>query len=111
VQAWRNWREGTITNIIDPSLINGSQNEIMRCIHIGLLCVQENAVDRPTMANIALMVSSYSFTMSLPLEPASSFGGRTRSLTYTESSGEYKGTTSSFESKSKSVNENTICLN
>ncbi|WJX14820.1 non-specific serine/threonine protein kinase [Trifolium repens] len=109
--AWRNWREGTIRNIIDPSLINGSQNEIMRCIHIGLLCVQENVVDRPTMANIALMVSSYSFTMPLPLEPASSFGGRTRSLTYTESSGEDKGTTSSFESKSKSVNENTICLN
>jgi hypothetical protein len=37
-QAWRNWREGTIKNIIDPLLNNGSQNEIMRCIHIGLLC-------------------------------------------------------------------------
>jgi hypothetical protein len=99
LQAWRNWREGTITNIIDPSLINGSQNEIMRCIHIGLLCVQENLVDRPTMANIALMLSSYSFTMPLPLEPASSFCGRTGSLTYTQSSGEDKGTTGSHESK------------
>ncbi|XP_045787138.1 cysteine-rich receptor-like protein kinase 29 isoform X8 [Trifolium pratense] len=78
--AWRNWREGTITNIIDPSLNNGSQNEIMRCIHIGLLCVQENLVERPTMATIALMLSSYSFTMPLPLEPASSIGGRTTSL-------------------------------
>ncbi|KAK2458403.1 putative receptor protein kinase [Trifolium repens] len=107
--TWRNWREGTIINIIDPSLNKCSQNEIMRCIHIGLLCVQENLVDRPNMANIALMLGSYSFTMPLPLEPASSFGGRTSSLTYTQSSGEDKGTTGSHESKkSKSVNENTI---
>ncbi|KAK2404991.1 putative receptor protein kinase [Trifolium repens] len=107
--TWRNWREGTIRNIIDPSLNKCSQNEIMRCIHIGLLCVQENLVDRPTMANIALMLSSYSFIMPLPLEPASSFGGRTSSLTYTQSSGEDKGTTGSLESKkSKSVNDNTM---
>ncbi|KAK2405025.1 putative receptor protein kinase [Trifolium repens] len=106
--AWRNWREGTIRNIIDPSLNNGSQNEIMRCIHIGLLCVQENLVDRPTMATIALMLSSYSLSMPLPLEPAYAMGGRTRSFTYTQSSEEDKGTTSSFESKSKSVNDNTM---
>ncbi|XP_045786994.1 cysteine-rich receptor-like protein kinase 10 [Trifolium pratense] len=106
--AWRNWREGTITNIIDPSLKNGSQNEIMRCIHIGLLCVQENLVDRPTMATIALMLSSYSLTMPLPVEPAYSMDGRTRSLSYTESSGEDKVTTGSLESISISVNENTM---
>jgi hypothetical protein len=53
------------------------------------------------MANIALM--------PLPLEPASSFGGRTSSLTYTQSFGEDKGTTGSLESKkSKSVNKNTM---
>jgi len=80
VQAWRNWREGTITNIIDPSLRNGSQNEIMRCIHIGLLCVQENLVERPTMATVALMLSSYSISLSVPLLPASFVVGRTRSL-------------------------------
>ncbi|XP_039685907.1 cysteine-rich receptor-like protein kinase 29 isoform X3 [Medicago truncatula] len=78
--AWRSWREGTITNIIDPSLSNGSQNEIMRCIHIALLCVQENLVERPTMATVALMLSSYSLSLSVPLEPASFVLGRTRSL-------------------------------
>jgi hypothetical protein len=61
------------------------------------------------MANIALMLSSYSFTMPLPLEPVSSIGGRIGSLIYTESSEEDKGTTGSLESKkSKSVNENTM---
>ncbi|KAK4797694.1 hypothetical protein SAY86_030020 [Trapa natans] len=43
-KAWRNWIEGTATSIVDPSLINnGPRTEILRCIHIGLLCVQENA--------------------------------------------------------------------
>ena len=41
----------------------------MRCIHIGLLCVQENVVDRPTMASIVLMLSSYSLTLPLPSQP------------------------------------------
>ena len=30
---------------MDPTLRDGSTSEIMRCIHIGLLCVQENVVD------------------------------------------------------------------
>jgi hypothetical protein len=42
----------------------------MRCIHIGLLCVQENVVDRPTMASVVLMLSSYSMTLPIPSEPA-----------------------------------------
>ena len=42
----------------------------MRCIRIGLLCVQENVVDRPTMASVFLMLNSYSMTLPIPLEPA-----------------------------------------
>ena len=41
----------------------------MRCILIGLLCVQENVADRPTMALIVLMLSSYSLTLPLPSTP------------------------------------------
>ena len=47
-------------------MTTGSISEIMRCMHIGLLCVQENVVDRPTMASIVLMLSSYSLTLPLP---------------------------------------------
>jgi hypothetical protein len=32
--------------------------EMMRCIHVGLLCVQQNAVDRPDMASVVLMLNS-----------------------------------------------------
>ena len=80
LQAWRSWREGKAQNMIDPALNNISPNEIMRCIHIGLLCVQENVVDRPTMAAVALMLNSYSLTLSIPSKPAYFYGSGTRSL-------------------------------
>ena len=42
----------------------------MRCIQIGLLCVQENVVHRPTMASVVLMLNSCSITLPIPLKPA-----------------------------------------
>ena len=55
--------------MIDPALRDGSTSEIMRCIHIGLLCVQENAADRPTMASVVLMLSSDSLNLPIPSQP------------------------------------------
>ncbi|KAK2398463.1 putative receptor protein kinase [Trifolium repens] len=68
--VWRNWRDESLTNVIDPTLNNDSVNEIVRCIHIGLLCVQENAAIRPNMASVVLMLNSHSLALSRPLEPA-----------------------------------------
>ncbi|XP_030968693.1 putative receptor-like protein kinase At4g00960 [Quercus lobata] len=68
--AWTNWRNMTASNIIDPTLGVGSTTEIIRCIHIGLLCVQENATDRPTMASVVLMLNSNSISLSVPSRPA-----------------------------------------
>uniref|UniRef100_A0A2N9GGI6 Uncharacterized protein n=1 Tax=Fagus sylvatica TaxID=28930 RepID=A0A2N9GGI6_FAGSY len=68
--AWKNWKDGTTSNLVDPTLKDVSTTEIMRCIHIGLLCVQENVADRPTMASIVLMLSSYSMTLPIPSKPA-----------------------------------------
>ncbi|CAK8569575.1 unnamed protein product [Lathyrus sativus] len=68
--VWRNWRDGSPTNIIDPTIINDSINEVLRCIHIGLLCVQENATNRPTMTSVVLMLNSHSISLSRPSEPA-----------------------------------------
>ncbi|KAJ6728452.1 RECEPTOR-LIKE SERINE/THREONINE-PROTEIN KINASE SD1-8 [Salix koriyanagi] len=69
-KAWRNWREGTAQAIIDPVLSSGLTTEMMRCINIGLLCVQENVADRPTMALVILMLSSSSLTLQIPSQPA-----------------------------------------
>ncbi|KAL4312057.1 hypothetical protein GQ457_01G041560 [Hibiscus cannabinus] len=68
--AWKSWREGTALNLADPTLGDGSRTEIMRCIHIALLCVQENIATRPTMASVALMLNSFSTTLAVPSQPA-----------------------------------------
>ncbi|QHO53158.1 Cysteine-rich receptor-like protein kinase [Arachis hypogaea] len=68
--AWRNWKDGTISNFVDTTLRNSSQNEIMRLIDIALLCVQANEADRPTMATVLLMLNNHSVTLAVPSEPA-----------------------------------------
>ncbi|CAL9015251.1 unnamed protein product [Prunus brigantina] len=85
--AWRNWREDTIENIIDPVLTASSRIETMRCIHIGLLCVQENVVDRPIVASVVSMLNSQSLALSVPSQLAFYIHHKTGSdiLTLTES--------------------------
>ncbi|XP_048132898.1 cold-responsive protein kinase 1-like isoform X5 [Rhodamnia argentea] len=68
--VWKKWREGSISDIIDPSITSGSSTEIARCIHIGLLCVQENFASRPSMASVFLMLNSHSVTLQAPSRPA-----------------------------------------
>ncbi|KAL3741949.1 hypothetical protein ACJRO7_017430 [Eucalyptus globulus] len=68
--AYRSWREGTPSDLIDPNLADGSMTEMLRCVHVGLLCVQEIEADRPTMGAVVLMLSSYSTTLPLPSRPA-----------------------------------------
>lgn len=67
--AWRNWREGTALNIVDPLLLAVSQYEIMRCIHVALSCVQENVSDRPTMTTVIVSLASYTLTLPVPSQP------------------------------------------
>jgi len=108
MQVWRNWREGTATNIVDPTLNDGSRNEIMRCIHIGLLCVQENDAGRPTMTSVVLMLNSYSLSLPVPSEPAFVVDSRTRSLPSSELTEHNSSQTRSSESTQNSVNEASI---
>ncbi|KAJ0454365.1 putative protein kinase RLK-Pelle-DLSV family [Helianthus annuus] len=70
--AWKSWRDGMASSLIDPVLRDGSNSlrDMIRCIHIGLLCVQEDLNERPTMASVVLMLSSLSLTLPVPSEPA-----------------------------------------
>ena len=71
LQTWKQWKSGTPMELLDPSLSHSySRNEVIRCIHMGLLCVQEDPANRPTMATIVLMLNSYSVTLPLPQQPA-----------------------------------------
>ncbi|KAF9673579.1 hypothetical protein SADUNF_Sadunf10G0038900 [Salix dunnii] len=69
-KVWRNWREGTATNLIDETLRGSPVSDVTRCLHIGLLCVQENVSDRPTMAAVVLMLNSHSWSFPSPSRPA-----------------------------------------
>ncbi|XP_021851178.2 cysteine-rich receptor-like protein kinase 44 isoform X2 [Spinacia oleracea] len=68
--AWNKWLEGKAWNIVDPTLPSAFSTEILRCIHIGLLCVQHNMADRPTMSSVELMLSSSSLSLQVPSQPA-----------------------------------------
>ncbi|KAL0012412.1 hypothetical protein SO802_007520 [Lithocarpus litseifolius] len=69
--AWKNWREETTSNLIDPTLRDSPTTEMMRCIKIGLLCVQENASDRPSMTSVVPMLNGNLDPIPTPKQPAS----------------------------------------
>ncbi|RWR88287.1 cysteine-rich receptor-like protein kinase 10 isoform X2 [Cinnamomum micranthum f. kanehirae] len=65
--AWQLWCDGKMMELIDPILIDSSpMDEVLRFVHIGLLCIQEDATDRPTMSSVVLMLGSKSVTLPHP---------------------------------------------
>ena len=63
-------------------------HEVLRCIQIGLLCVQENAMDRPTMLAIILMLCSET-TLPSPKQPMFIFRRPTNDLGSNTGGGSY----------------------
>ncbi|KAI5331023.1 hypothetical protein L3X38_021149 [Prunus dulcis] len=73
--AWKQWKEGKGLEIVDSSLGNSyCPSEVLRCIQVGLLCVQEHVVDRPTMSSVVFMLSSPDATMPQPKTPGFCLG-------------------------------------
>ncbi|KAL6654909.1 hypothetical protein ACP70R_008374 [Stipagrostis hirtigluma subsp. patula] len=69
--AWQLWKDGLWRPLVDASLVTECHTpEIMRCINIALLCVQENAADRPNMSDVVAMLNSDSMTLPDPKHPA-----------------------------------------
>ncbi|KAJ9136291.1 hypothetical protein P3X46_033383 [Hevea brasiliensis] len=69
--AWKHWSKGTALQFMDEALMDSySKNEVIRCLQLGLLCVQENPAKRPTMGTIVLMLDSYSVALPMPQKPA-----------------------------------------
>nr|GLL24007.1 putative receptor-like protein kinase At4g00960 [Ipomoea trifida] len=71
-EVWIQWQNWTASTVIDQMLrgVSSPVHEIMKCIHVGLLCVQDNVADRPTMGEIVLMLSSSSLSLAVPSRPA-----------------------------------------
>ncbi|PPS16756.1 hypothetical protein GOBAR_AA03826 [Gossypium barbadense] len=107
--AWRNWEAGTAFDLVDPSLRDGPRSEVMRCIHIGLLCVQENVAQRPNMGAVVLMLTSDSTTLPLPLEPAFFMHSKTQSaMQLSEDLNSGETTSSRSENEIAVVSENKL---
>ncbi|RZC67350.1 hypothetical protein C5167_011038 [Papaver somniferum] len=99
--AWRHWKKNSALDLLDPVVKDTcSGNDAMRCILIGLLCVQENVADRPTMRRVFLMLNSDSVTHGVPSPPPFYTG-------HTEEQGTMKGM-STTEYAALSVNETSM---
>ncbi|KAM3749413.1 hypothetical protein ACB098_05G183100 [Castanea mollissima] len=73
--AWKLWNEGKASELMDPLLIDSfNRDECLRYVQIGLLCVQEDASDRPTMSAVVVMLKSETVSLSPPERPAFSMG-------------------------------------
>ncbi|GMP75040.1 hypothetical protein CsSME_00032260 [Camellia sinensis var. sinensis] len=99
--AWRLWGVGKGLELVDPSVGDSyPPNEVMRCIQVGLLCVQERAEDRPTMSTVVLMLSSENALLPQPTHPGFCLG---RHLVETDSS-------TSKQDESCTVNRVTVTM-
>ncbi|XP_065638240.1 G-type lectin S-receptor-like serine/threonine-protein kinase RKS1 [Quercus suber] len=93
--VWDLWREDNSLKIVD-SLLDEiyPANEVSRCIQIGLLCVQEHVIDRPTMSTVVFMLGNDTYLPS-PKQPAFILKGT------------YTSTNKSTSPASNSINEIT----
>ncbi|XP_065862218.1 G-type lectin S-receptor-like serine/threonine-protein kinase At4g27290 isoform X1 [Euphorbia lathyris] len=69
--AWELWKEERSLELVDSMLMESSQShlsEVMRCINVSLLCVQQNVEDRPSMGSVILMLGS-EISLPQPKEP------------------------------------------
>ncbi|KAK7257031.1 hypothetical protein RIF29_30710 [Crotalaria pallida] len=76
--AWELWNKGESLKLMDPSLNDTFvQDEVQRCIHVGLLCVEHYAKDRPNMLDIVSIITNKSAAVTMPRGPAFYVGRQT----------------------------------
>ncbi|XVF04055.1 hypothetical protein REPUB_Repub05bG0048000 [Reevesia pubescens] len=67
--AWTLWTEERPLELIDSALGDSCiVTEVLRCIHVALLCVQQCPEDRPNMSSVLLMLGGES-TLPEPKQP------------------------------------------
>ncbi|XP_052201097.1 G-type lectin S-receptor-like serine/threonine-protein kinase B120 [Diospyros lotus] len=100
--TWDLWDDGRAMELIDPSIVRSCrESEVLRCIHIALLCVQDSGFDRPNMSNVLLMLESETATLPMPRAPT---------FTSVRSSGEIDAWQGNHTLPVASSNEITVSL-
>nr|KJB57681.1 hypothetical protein B456_009G175200 [Gossypium raimondii] len=68
--VWELWKNDKAMEIVDSSLGGGLPSaEVLRCLQIGLVCVQESATDRPKMSAVVAMLGNDA-SLPSPKQPA-----------------------------------------
>ncbi|KAE8659744.1 G-type lectin S-receptor-like serine/threonine-protein kinase [Hibiscus syriacus] len=68
--AWKLWNEEKALELVDELMEQGfPEEEALRCVQVGLLCVQQRPEDRPVMQTVVLMLDSESMTLPQPGRP------------------------------------------
>ena len=94
-QAWKLWKEGKPLELIDTCLEDSCiPLEIVRCLQISFLCLQQHPEDRPNMSSVVMMLHGES-SLPEPREPTYFIG---------------KKPPSSSKNQSSSINEITVTL-
>jgi hypothetical protein len=72
MKVWKHWIEGKVLELKDQTLDDECIEDVSKCIHIALLCLQANPSNRPNMEAVANMLNSLSVA-SLPSLPPPRF--------------------------------------
>ncbi|KAF8414029.1 hypothetical protein HHK36_002028 [Tetracentron sinense] len=68
--AWKLWNEEKPLELIDAFMEDPvPEFESLKCIQVGLLCVQKRPDDRPTMPTVLLMLDSENVVLPQPKQP------------------------------------------
>nr|XP_016451606.1 PREDICTED: G-type lectin S-receptor-like serine/threonine-protein kinase At4g27290 isoform X1 [Nicotiana tabacum] len=85
--AWLLWNEGKALELMDECLEESfSESQVLRCIQVGLLCVQKLPEDRPTMASVVFWLGNEDLVLPQPKQPG--FYVERNSMESTESADE-----------------------
>ncbi|XP_073365412.1 G-type lectin S-receptor-like serine/threonine-protein kinase B120 isoform X7 [Aegilops tauschii subsp. strangulata] len=69
--AWRLWEGGNAMELVDSTIAGSCPiHEVLRCIHVGLLCVQHHSDARPLMSSVVFMLENEIALLPEPEQPA-----------------------------------------
>ncbi|KAG6476064.1 G-type lectin S-receptor-like serine/threonine-protein kinase At4g27290 [Zingiber officinale] len=66
---WTLWKENKVLEAVDGSIGSFCMSEVLKCINIGLLCVQEQPKYRPTMSSIVSFLGNDTTQLLEPRRP------------------------------------------
>ncbi|KAF8043099.1 LOW QUALITY PROTEIN: hypothetical protein BT93_A1446 [Corymbia citriodora subsp. variegata] len=69
--AWNLWHDNKALHLMDRVLHETyNRDQVLKCINMALLCVQEDPSDRPTMSDAVFMLGSETAILPAPKKPA-----------------------------------------